>query len=71
MKEGDKLVGVSCIQKGGIKSIKTIDYTNLVWVNKGVVRNADDNTLIAHKDGKFSIIKDGVALNARLMVIKD
>jgi len=68
MNNGDKLVGVSCIQKGA-KIIKVADYPNLVWVSKNIIKNTDTNEDYPHKDGKFMRIINGEAFNARLMVV--
>jgi hypothetical protein len=70
MSAGDKIIGVSCVQKGS-KIIKTADYPNLVWVSKTIVKNTDTDTDYPHKEGKFQIIEGDEAKNVRLMVVRE
>jgi hypothetical protein len=73
MKDGDKCIGVSTTQKNNSKGqCKVADY-DLIWVNKGVVKDTKTGKVYTHKDGKFAVLDDATmtSFNVRMMIVAE
>jgi hypothetical protein len=73
MKDGDKCIGVSTTQPNNSKGkCKVADY-DLIWVNKGIVKDTKTGKVYTHKDGKFAILDETTmtSFNVRMMVVAE
>ena len=73
MKDGDKCIGVSTTQKNNSKGqCKVADY-DLIWVNKGIVKDTKTGKVYTHKDGKFAILDETTmtSFNVRMMIVAE